>query len=66
MVVNQTHEHKHPPLDRVTLPDGEVVFVARGNLAAAKALYAAQKRALRRVALMREQIDASDPFELAG
>lgn len=40
---------ENPYIERVTLPDGHVIFVARGNLAAAKSVVAARKLALRRM-----------------
>jgi hypothetical protein len=39
----------NPYIERVTLPDGHVIFVARGSLAAAKSVVAARKLALRRL-----------------
>lgn len=39
-----------PYVERVVLPDGQVMLVARGSLAAAKAVVAARKVALRRMA----------------
>ena len=35
--------------ERVVLPDGNVLYVARGSIAAAKAVVAAKKAALRRL-----------------
>lgn len=40
---------ENPYVERVALPDGEVMFVARGSLAAAKGVVAARKAALRRM-----------------
>lgn len=40
---------ENPYTERVTLPDGHVIFVARGSLAAAKSVVAARKLALRRM-----------------
>ena len=45
---------KDPYLERVVLPDGQIMFVARGSLAAAKAVVAARKVALRRMAEQRQ------------
>lgn len=44
------HFAENPYLERVVLPDGEVMLVARGSLVAAKAVVAARKAALRRMA----------------
>lgn len=40
----------NPFMERVVLPDGQVMFVPHGNLAAAKAVLAARNAALRRIA----------------
>ncbi|MGH2486211.1 MAG: hypothetical protein ACRDHE_09385 [Ktedonobacterales bacterium] len=40
---------ENPYIERVTLPDGHVIYVARGSLAAAKSVVAARKLALRRM-----------------
>ncbi len=40
---------ENPSIERVTLPDNHVIFVARGSLAAAKKVIAARKLALRRM-----------------
>lgn len=49
-VRDQRREARHAHEDCVILADGSVVVVPRANLAAAKALLAAQKAAERRVA----------------
>lgn len=41
---------ENPYIERVVLPDGQVMVVARGSLAAAKGVVAARKAALRRMA----------------
>ena len=40
---------ENPYVERVTLPDGYVMYVARGSLVAAKSVVAARKLALRRM-----------------
>lgn len=51
----------NPHVDEVMLADGQVLAVPRGNLAAAKALLAAQKAAARRVMGTRAPATASYP-----
>lgn len=46
----------HATFDQVALADGQVVVVPRANLAAAKALLAAEKAAERRLAAERTHI----------
>ena len=49
-VFRTRHEDRTAPYDEEMLADGQVILVPRANLAAAKALYAAQRAAERRVA----------------
>jgi hypothetical protein len=50
LVPRTSREDRMAYVDRVVLADGQVMVVPRANLAAAKALLAAQKAAQRRVA----------------
>lgn len=67
--MNRTHTSRDALVDAVTLATGEIMYVPRANLAAAKALYAAQRRALRQMemmhAFMNEQV-TGELAELAG
>lgn len=48
-------DERYATTDRVILSDGQVIEVSRANLAAAKALLAAEKAAQRRLAAGRER-----------
>ncbi len=50
MLFTTQREDRNARFDEVTLADGQVMVVPRANLAAAKALYAAQRAAERRMA----------------